>query len=49
MRLTIVLRKEVPNIEQAQTLTNIVKQKLAEHPEIEITASASESLTLNQT
>lgn len=48
MNLTIVLRKDVPDVPTAQILTTIVRDKLADHPEIEITASVTESLPLNQ-
>lgn len=44
MYLTIVLRKEVPDTETAQTLTDIVRDKLSEHPEVRITSSVSEEI-----
>jgi len=44
MFLTIVLRKEVETVEQGQTLVDIVKTKLADHPEIQISGSCSEQL-----
>lgn len=43
-RLTIVLRKDVPDLATAMTLVAIVKDKLAEHAEIQISASYSETL-----
>lgn len=47
MKLTIVLRKEVVDENQAQILYDIVKQRLDDHPEVEITGSVSSSLPLN--
>ncbi len=46
MFLTIVLRKEVPDVPAAQALTNVVKTKLADQPDVAITASVSEQLTI---
>lgn len=43
-RLTIVLRKDVPDLTTANTLVNIVKAKLADHPDIQVTASYSQTL-----
>ena len=48
MFLTIVLRKEVADVPAAQALTNIVKNKLADQPEVAITASVSEQLTIEE-
>lgn len=47
MYLTIALRKEVETVEQAQALTNIVKTKLQDHPEVIITATCTEHLQPN--
>ncbi len=44
MNLTIVLRKEVDDTAQAQTLTDIVRDKLLDHPEVEISASVGEQI-----
>lgn len=44
MYLTIALRKEVENTEQAQILVDVVKTKLIDHPEITISASCSEQI-----
>ncbi len=49
MFLTIVLRKEVLDVPTAQALTDIVKNKLADQPEVSITASVSENLTIEET
>lgn len=46
MKLTIVLRKDVVDLDQAQAIANIVKQKLEDYPSIEITATANESIDL---
>lgn len=46
MKLTIVLRKEVPDESTAQTLLDIVANKLSEHPDIEVSGQVSQSLTL---
>lgn len=46
MFLTIVLRKEVPDVPAAQALTDAVKNKLIDQQNITITASVSEQLTL---
>lgn len=44
MNLTIVLRKEVESIEIATNLTNIVRTKLEDHPDIAITASVGQNI-----
>ena len=44
MFMTIVLRKEVATVAAAQALANIVKDKIADQPEIKISASVSEIL-----
>lgn len=46
MQLTIVLRKEVPDEQTAQTLFNVVTQKLEDHPDVKITGQVSTSLEL---
>ena len=37
--LTIALRKEIASIPEAEALTDIVRVKLADHPEVDIKAS----------
>lgn len=44
MNLTIVFRKEVESVEIATTLTNIVRTRLEDHPDIEITASVGQTI-----
>lgn len=39
MNLTVVLRKEVETVDQGKALTEIVKAKLADHPDIDVKAS----------
>ena len=39
--LTICLRKEVSNVDQARILKNIVINRLNDHPEVSITTSVS--------
>ncbi len=46
MYLTIALRKEVDTFEQAQTLLDVVSEKLKDHPEVQISGSVSEQLTV---
>lgn len=41
MILTIVLRKEVADIEQAQTQAALVRQRLAEFPDVDVKATCS--------
>ncbi|MBA7649715.1 hypothetical protein ES703_57513 [subsurface metagenome] len=36
MLLTIVLRKEVPDPESGEFLYNLVKERLNDHPEVEV-------------
>ena len=36
LQLVITLHKDVDDIEQGETLLNIVRQKLTDHPEVEI-------------
>jgi len=48
MQLTIVLRKEVPDAAAAQVLLDIVKAKLADHPDIDVNGSVSERLEIIQ-
>lgn len=47
MLLTIVLRKDVPDEETAQTLYNTVIQKLEDRPYVKITGQVSSLLELN--
>ncbi len=44
MQLTVVLRKEVADVAEAETLTDIVKQKLTELPSITITSQVTEKI-----
>lgn len=44
MQLTIVLRKEVPDEATAQQLYDIVKEKLADQPDVKITASTNNQI-----
>ena len=46
MQLTICLRKEVADEAQAQTLFDIVQDKLSEHPDVKITGQVSTTLVL---
>lgn len=47
MQLRIVLTKEVPDIDQAQIVVDIVKIKLADHPEIDIRARLTTELEID--
>lgn len=44
MDLTIVLRKEVDSISTAENLTQIVRTKLIDYPDIKITASVGQTI-----
>jgi len=44
MRLTIYLHKEVPDRDTGLALIEQVKQKLSDHPEVEIQASLNEKI-----
>lgn len=44
MFLTIFLRKEVADVPQAEDLVQIVRDKLADRPDVEVTASVSEQI-----
>lgn len=46
MHLTIVLRKEVDNEEQADNLLAVVKQRLIDYPDVTVTGSVSIALPL---
>ena len=46
MQLIIALRKEVVDENQAQIPYDIVKQRLEDHPEVEISGSVSSTLPL---
>lgn len=46
MKLTIVLRKDVPNEQTAQQLFDIVKTKLEDNPDIEISGTVNQTLPL---
>ncbi len=45
MYLTITLRKEVPDVETAQQLVDVVKAKLEAYPEIVVNGSVGEQIT----
>ena len=45
MKLTIILQKEVPDKETGQSLANLVRERLADHPEINIIATVNDELT----
>ncbi len=44
MHLTIVLRKEVPDVPTAQALLDIVKTKLEDQPDIKVSGSVGQTL-----
>lgn len=44
MYLTIVLRKEVPDIATAQQLVDFVKEKVEPYPEVTVTGNVGEQL-----
>lgn len=44
MQLTIILRKEIPDIPAAEALTEIIRNKLADHPDVDVKASVSEPI-----
>jgi len=44
MQLTIILTKEVEDIEMAQRLVDIIKIKLVDHPEIKMSSGVRESI-----
>jgi len=46
MRLTIVLRKEVPDEQTAQALLDTVAEKLADYTDIEVSGQVNQSLLL---
>ncbi len=41
MHLTIVLRKDVPDRETGQAIFNLVKEKLADRPDIKVDGSVT--------
>ncbi len=47
MQLTVILRKEVTDAAQAQQLFDIVKDKLADYPDIKISGKTNEDLVVN--
>ncbi len=47
MQITIALRKEVPDVETAQQLFDLVKQRLEDHPEVTVSGQVTENLELN--
>jgi len=44
--LTIVLRKEVETIEQGKALTELVKSKLKDHPDVDVKANIGVQLEI---
>lgn len=48
MFVIITARKEVANIEAARAVYDLVKTKLADHPEVQITGQASNHFDLDQ-
>ena len=46
MQLIITLSRPVETIEQAQQLTTIVRNKLIDHPEIQIQSQVTDNLSL---
>lgn len=48
MYLQISLTKEIVDVDQGQQLYNIVKQRLADHPEVEVSGHMTESLPLEE-
>ena len=47
MFITITLRKEVPDRDTARAIYDLVKQKLADRPDIDITGSANNHFDLD--
>ena len=47
MLLTIALRKEVPDVETAQALYELVKNRLADKPDVTVNGQVTETLELN--
>ena len=45
MQLVITLRKEVDTEQTAQTLLDLVRERLEDHPDVEINAHTSKRLT----
>lgn len=48
MILTIYLRKTVATVEEGATLTNAVKNKLTQYPEIKVTATCIEEIAKDE-
>lgn len=48
MHLTIVLRKEVDDTDQAQVLVDLVTARLADHPSVNISASVNEAIVTEE-
>jgi hypothetical protein len=44
MELVITLRKEVQSVTEAQAVTNLVKEKLQNHPEIHLSSQVDERI-----
>jgi len=44
MELTIVLQKEVESVEAGQVIADIVKARLADRPDVTITATINQKL-----
>jgi len=48
MFLIITLRREVPDKDVAKNLVDVVKAKLADHPEVKITSHTTEHLDIEE-
>lgn len=48
MYLQITLTKEIDNTDQGQQLYNLVKQRLTDHPEVEVHGHMTENLPLEE-
>lgn len=44
MYLTIVLRKEVPDVETGQHLIDFIKEKIEPYPDVTVTGNVSEQI-----
>ena len=44
MHLAILLEKKVNTLEEAITLTNFIKTKLSQHPDVKISSNASQQV-----
>lgn len=48
MFLTITLRKEVPDRDTARAIYDLVKQRMADRPDVEITGSSNNHFDLDE-